>query len=222
MSRSVEQLFLTKSAQALLENSDKSPFLNLSQYQLWDIGGLEGLQLATLLIGDAVAKIAPFQSLDVIFTGYQYSALRLSDGHFRLGLYGELGQYGGLTFAQTITQATEGLRVWAKLGNEKSGNSLDAWGCKIASMPYCAIALPQSTALKIFAHLQSTHRLDELPPNCAIPTHIDGISILIWRHQLLSQSIFELHTSIEDAEAIEVKLINIETYAKTSTQYEDS
>jgi hypothetical protein len=114
------------------------------------------------------------------------------------------------------------LRVWAKPGKEKLGNGVNAGECMIALMPYCAIALPQSTALKIFAHLQSTHRLNELPPNCAIPTCIDGISVLIWRYQLLSQFIFELHTSLEDAEVIEVKLINIETYVKTSTPYEDS
>ncbi len=201
MNLSSEQLFLTESAKALLENQDQSPFLNLSQYQLWDIAGVDGLQLAKLLVSDVVAKIAPFQSIDVVFTGYQYSALRLCEGNFRLGLYGELGAYGGLNFEETIKQAQTGLRAWAR--------RCDTMKAKNATASRCAIALPESVAGNILpkiAVVKPPHRLEGLQRNCAVPARIDGISVLIWRHQLLSQPVFELHTAVGDYQAIKVKL----------------
>lgn len=201
---SSEQLFLTQPAKALLNKSVRSPFFNLSRYQLWDIVGSDSVQLVKLLFSDAVTSLAPFQSLDVIFTGYQYSALRLGESNFRLGLYGEQGDYGGLTFEQTLAQARRGLQVWAKRWDEVNG--------KNATASLKAIALPQFTALDLLpqiAVVRAPHCLEELPPNHAIPARLDGISVLIWRHQLLSESAFELHTAVRDAEAIEVKLINI-------------
>jgi hypothetical protein len=34
--------------------------------------------------------------------------------------------------------------------------------------------------------------------------------VLIWQHQLLSHLVFELHTTLGNAKAIKVKLINID------------
>jgi fatty-acid desaturase len=39
-----------------------------------------------------------------------------------------------------------------------------------------------------------------------ITATIDSISVSIWRHHLLSHSGFELHTAVEDVEAITLQL----------------
>jgi len=211
MNLSIEQLFLTESAKALLENQEQPLFLNLSRYQLWDLAGSDSLQLAKLLVSDVVAKIALFQSVDFIFTGYQYSILRLCEANFRLGLYGELGMYGGLTFEETITQVQTGLRVSARRCDKMKAKDTTASCSAISLTVCCAIALPESVALDLLpkiAVVKPLHRLEELQPNFAVPATIDGISVLIWRHQLLSQSVFELHTAVGDTEAIKLKLIN--------------
>lgn len=211
MNLSTEQLFLTESAKALLENQEQSLFLNLSRYQLWDFAGIDSLQLAKLLVSDMVTKMAPFQSLDFIFTGYQYSALRLCGGNFRVGLYGELGAYGGLNFEETITQVQTGLRVSARRCDKMNAKDTTASCSAISLTVCCAIALPEAVALDLLpeiAVVKPLHHLEELPPNFAVPGTIDAISVLIWRHQLLSQSVFELHTAVGDTEAIKLKLIN--------------
>ncbi len=236
---STEQLFVTEAAKALLENQEHSLFLNLSQYQLWDLGGVDALQLAKQLVGDVVAKIAPFQSLDVIFTGYQYSALCLGEDNFRLGLYGDLGAYGGLNFEETIrfaiaeaslshAPAQTGLRAWARKCDRMNAEDATASECAISLTACyaisltaccaisltacCAIALSESVALDLLpkiAVVQPPHHLEGLQPNCAVAARIDGVSVLIWRHQLLSLPVFELHTPVGDAEAIKVKLRDI-------------
>ncbi len=182
MNRSTEQLFITEAAKTLLNNPKQSPFLNLTYYQLWDFEGRGSLQLVERLFSRAVTKIAPCQSLDVIFTGYQYSVLRLGEKHFRLGLYGELGTYGGLTFAETIAQAREGLQVRAAVCD---------W----------AVALPTAIALDILPNL-ATITQEQLPSGRAVPAEIEGIPVLLWRHQLLSQPIVELHAATGEIEAI--------------------
>jgi len=220
---STEQLFVTEAAKALLENQEHSLFFNLSQYQLWDLGGVDALQLAKQLVGNVVAKIAPFQSLDVIFTGYQYSALRLGEDNFRLGLYGELGTYGGLNFEETIrlaiaeaslshAQAQTGLRAWARKCDRMNAKDTTASDYAISLTACCAIALSETVALDVLpkiAVVQPPHHLEGLQPNCAVAARIDGVSVLIWRHQLLSLPVFELHTPVGDAEAIKVKLRDI-------------
>ncbi len=211
-SLSSKQLFLTEAAKALLENQEQSPFLNLSRYQLWDLAGIDSLQLAKLLVSDGVTKIALFESVDFIFTGYQYSALRLGESKFRLGLYGELGTYGGLNFEETIEQSQVGLEVWAKRCDKLKATEVTAFNCAIGLTVCYAIALPQSVAhdlLPKIAVVQPPHSLEELQPNFALPAKIENLPVLIWRHQLLSQPVFELHTAVQDAEAIKLKLINI-------------
>ena len=185
---SSEQLFLTEAARVLLDTDEYLPFLNMSRYQIWDLMGTDSLQMAKRLVSDVVAKIAPFQSLDFIFTGYQYSVLRLCEGSFRLGLYGDLGTYGGLNFEEAIASAKIGLQVWAKpCGTMQT------------------IAIPEATALNLLpqiAVVKPPHHLEELPPNCAVSATIHEVPALIWRHRLLSQAVFELHTAVQDAETI--------------------
>jgi hypothetical protein len=185
---SSEQLFLTEAAKALLDKEEHSPFLNLSQYQLWELVGVDGLQLVKRLVSGVAAKIAPFQSLDFIFTGYQYSVLRLGEGNYRLGLYGDLGTYGGLNFEEAIASAKIGLRVWAKpCGTMQT------------------IAIPEATGFDLLPRIavfKPPHHLEELPLNCAVPATIQEIPTLIWRHRLLSEAVFELHTAVQDAETV--------------------
>jgi hypothetical protein len=88
---SAAQLFITETAKSLLNKPVNSPFLNLSQYKLWEVKGRDSLQLVKRLVSDVVAKIAPFQSIDFIFTGYQYSVLRLGDGNFAWVCMGSWG-----------------------------------------------------------------------------------------------------------------------------------
>ena len=54
-SLSTEQLFLTEAAKVLRDNPEHSPFLNLSQYQLWDIVGIDSLQLVKRLFSEAAS-----------------------------------------------------------------------------------------------------------------------------------------------------------------------
>jgi hypothetical protein len=167
---SSQQLFLTEAAKALLDNQEQSLFLNLSQYQLWNISGSDSLQLMKLLVGDVAAKISPFQSLDFIFTGYQYSLLCLGKDSFRLGLYGELGTYGGLNFEETIHFAiatpdslvasrlysmndTQMLHAQAQTGLRVSARRCDKMEEKEATAFCCVIALAESTAFDLLPKL---------------------------------------------------------------------
>ncbi len=187
---SAEQLFSTDAAQALLE-SPEALFLNLALYQVWEIIGRDSRKLIQLLVSDVVEKIAIFQSIDFIFTGYQYSVLCLGDQNFRLGLYGELGKYGDLNFKQTIKQATIGLEA------------------KVSCTKISVIALTYATALNLLPKI-IVQPWQDLPLQYAAWMRIAEKAVLIWRHQLLSHSVFELHTTLGNAEAIKVKLINID------------
>lgn len=159
-------------------------FIDLSHYQLWDFAGVDGLQFA-LLLSDAARKIAPFQSTEITFLGYPCSLLRLCGGNFRLGFE------NNPTLEQTIQQVPPDLRVWVK---------------RCDSMK--AIALTESASLDLLsvAVTKPPHRLQGLQPNCAVPARIDGISVLVWRHQLLGQPIFELQMAMGDADIVRAKL----------------
>ncbi|HEY9725513.1 MAG TPA: hypothetical protein V6D50_03605 [Chroococcales cyanobacterium] len=83
---------------------------------------------------------------NLIFTGYHYSVLRLGGARFRLGLYGELADYWGLTFERTITQSKIGLRAWAKRCDRISSEA-------IASIAYRLLALLESAALNLLPQI---------------------------------------------------------------------
>ena len=95
-----------------------------------------------LLASDAIAKIHPHQSLDFIFTGYQYSVLRLGETNFRLGLYAELGTYGGLNFEVVLRQAKTGLQVEVSQCNEVKGKDATTCHGALRLSAYYAKALP--------------------------------------------------------------------------------
>jgi hypothetical protein len=83
---------------------------------------------------------------NLIFTGYQYSVLRLGGARFRLGLYGELADYGGLTFERTITQSKIGLRAWAKRCDALLAEAL-------VPIAYHLLALLESAALNLLPQI---------------------------------------------------------------------
>lgn len=72
---------------------------------------------------------------NLIFTGYQYSALRLGEGNFRLGLYGELATYGDLTFEETLRDAIASLEAPAQTGLQVSARWCDKMSAKDAIAP---------------------------------------------------------------------------------------
>ena len=162
-------------------------FLDLSGYQLWDFAGIDGLQFAKALFGEGSGRIAPFQSFETSLNGYWCSVLRLCEGNFRLGLQGD-----ATVVEQAIAQLQPNYQVWVK---------------RCASIG--AIALPETPGLNLLPQIaipKPPHRLEGLQLNCAAPTRIDGISVLIWLHQVLGQPAFELHTAIKDVEAVRAKL----------------
>ncbi|WNN92078.1 hypothetical protein [Gloeocapsopsis dulcis] len=158
--------------------------IDLPNYQLWDFAGVDGLQFAKILVGDAAGKLAPFQSLEATVADYPCSLLWLCENNFRLGIQGNFA-----------IQAPAKMRVWVKR-------------CETIK----AIALPHSFKLKLrqIATTKPPHRLQGLTLNCAVPARINSISVLIWHHSPLGKAILELHTAARDAPVIRAKLVNSE------------
>lgn len=163
-------------------------FINLPQYQLWDFAGVDGLHFAKTLVGDAAGKIAAFQSIETTFGEYPCSLLRLGEGNFRIGLHGDSGAFEDAIISTLSTYR----RVWVRR-------------CEGIS----AIAFLDSAGLDLLPKIAITklpYRLAGLALNCAVPARITGISVLIWRHPLLGNTAFELHTAARDTEAVKAKV----------------
>jgi hypothetical protein len=153
--------------------------------QLWDIAGVDGLQVMEKLFGKTVDRIALFQSIDVTLDE-THSILRLCEGNFRIAWYGnpEL-------FEQHIQQAKIDDRVWVKRPNWMVTLLLN----ESARLDLTTLAIPKPP-----------HRLHGLPLNCAVPARIEGISVLIWHHLVSEQPCFELQMARDDLEPIKAKL----------------
>ncbi|MBD2102564.1 hypothetical protein [Leptolyngbya sp. FACHB-261] len=155
-------------------------WLDLTGYQLWDLVGIDGLQVTTSLVGDLAGRIAPFQSFETTLDQQACSVLRLCEGNFRFGLQGDS------TFFEQVNLADQ--RVWLRR-------------CKQMT----AIAMPEAEGLALLPKIavaKLPHRLEGLQPNCAAPSRIDGISVLIWRHLYQGQAVFELQMAAKDAATI--------------------
>ncbi|MBE9182869.1 hypothetical protein IQ268_30500 [Oculatella sp. LEGE 06141] len=156
-----------------------------TNHQLWDWAGVDGLQLAQSLFGDAVRKIAPFQSLDTTLNGSPCSVLRLCEGNFRVAI-------APTAAVEAIIRGRDGLRIWVK--------RCDTMG---------AIVLPESPGLTLLPQIATTkpiYRLDTLHPNCAAPARIDGMAVLVWRHSWSYQPIVELQVAQRHLTAVKAKL----------------
>ncbi len=153
--------------------------MDLPHYQLWDFAGVDGLQFAKTLVGDAAGRLAPFQSLETTIADYPCSLLRLCENNFRLGVRG------------VAIQSPAKMRVWMKQ-------------CETIQ----AIIFPDSSKPNLLqiATTKPPHRLQNLALNHAIPARINNVSVLIWYHSPQEKPVLELHTAVNDAEAIKAIL----------------
>lgn len=138
--------------------------------RLWDIAGIDSLEVAQRLFGEAVGYLAPFQSLETVVAGQDCSVLRLCDRNFRIAYPGPLNQH------IAPLQAS----VWIKQYSWLS-----------------AVFLPESqlSHLANQATVRPPHRLANLPNHQAVPAQLDDIAILIWRHPTQGSPTVELHTA---------------------------
>jgi hypothetical protein len=149
---------------------------------LWDIVGVDGLQAMKTLFGEKVDRIAPFQSLEL----ESCSILRLCEGNFRIAWHGD-----SVKLDEHIQFAQAQYQIWIKRSNGLS-----------------AIVLPESAASKLvkLAVPKPPYRLDPMPLNCAAPSRIDNLSVLVWKHPVLRKPCFELQMALSDQRAIAAKL----------------
>ncbi|PPS45110.1 hypothetical protein [Chroococcidiopsis sp. TS-821] len=154
--------------------------MDLPHYQLWDFAGVDGLQFAKTLVGDAAGRLAPFQSLEATIADYPCSLLRLCENNFRLGVRG------------VAIQSPAKMRVWVKQ-------------CETIQ----AIALPNSSTPNLLqiATTKPPHRLQNLALNRAIPARINNISVLIWYHSPLEKPVLELHTAVKNIVIVKATLL---------------
>lgn len=175
--------------------------LHLSHAERWDIAGIDGLQVSRLLFGDRVNQIAPFQSLETtveIDSGsIPGSILRLCEGNFRIVCYHPVSSHhasqgDAFPLEQSFQQMQTQYRVWVKRFDWLS-----------------AIVMPESVGLTLLPEIATTkppYRLQGMAIDRAVPARIAGRSVLIWRHPVLEQPAFELHTATKDIETIKICL----------------
>jgi hypothetical protein len=159
----------------------------LERYQLWDVAGVDGLQFVKSLAKcDRISSIAPFQSIETSINGYPCSILRLCEGNFRLAWQGDS------SVLEQAQQEIQGYRAWLK--------RFEWLG---------AIAIPESMGIDYLPQIavaKPPYRLTGLPCDRAVPARIDDISVLVWRHLVLDQPIFELHTAVKNLGLVKAKL----------------
>lgn len=184
----------------LLSNplSDRQ-LIDLQDSQLWDFAGVDGLQFAKHLLGESVDRIAPFQSLETSLDSYSCSLLRLCENNFRLRFSGndararESAREKGAELEQKMRSLQVGLQVWVKPLIWMAG-----------------LALPEAIAASRLLQLvtpKPPHRLEGLQPNCAVPGRLDERAVLVWRHSISGQPVFELHAATKDIQIIQAQLI---------------
>jgi len=154
---------------------------------LWDVAGIDGLQVMKTLFGPQVDRIAPFQSLDATLNQTPCSLLRLCEGNFRIRFSADT------TPSQlSLEAATQGYRVWIKQF-AWLGSLLLPPGIAPATLAPMAIAKPP-------------FQLKSLAPYCAAPARIDGISVLVWRHPIEGRDRLELHLAHRDLWVVRSRL----------------
>jgi hypothetical protein len=142
--------------------------ISLDTYQRWDVAGVDGLATVKAWFGDAIDRLAPFQSFETTWQGQPCSVLRLCEGNFRLS--------SPKAFTCPAIPARQ--RVWVKQFNWLAALALP----EAALGPLAGIVVPKPP-----------FRLQGLEPNCAIPARLQGAGILIWRHQVSESPMLEIH-----------------------------
>jgi hypothetical protein len=151
---------------------------------LWDIAGVNGLQIMKSLVGEAIDRIAPLQSLETQISGQDCSVLRLCEGNFRISCCGESD------FISQALNAAPSQHVWVK--------QFDWLG---------SLLLPETAFSQLLpaAIPKPPYRLENLPLHCAAPARIDGISVLVWRHTIDGKAVLELHAAQRDLPQLRAK-----------------
>jgi hypothetical protein len=152
---------------------------------LVDFAGYDGLLAARALFGDSIDRIAPFQSLDCqALETVNCSVLRLCENNFRV----RLSKSDLATFTAAFQQQQQ--RVWLK--------QFDWLG---------SLILPDDLAsLSKLITPKPPHRIAGLQLNCAAPGRINGISVLVWRHEVKETPTIELHLAKKDIAVVETLL----------------
>ena len=163
-----------------------SSTIDFTDSHLWDLAGIDGLQLAKRL--DAAAdRLALFQSLETTIDQQPCSLLRLCEGNFRLRVQSQVD------IAALLQVQPSGWRVWVKQ-------------CVWMS----AIALPESVGFRQLPKLaipKPPHRLAGMVVDRAVPVRINGFAALLWRHSVCGQPAFELHTASQNLERLVTALV---------------
>jgi hypothetical protein len=151
---------------------------------LWDIAGVDGLQVMKTLFGEQVDRIAPFQSLEAELDSTSCSVLRLCEGNFRLHWSGTPDRLESM-----LQSAATGQRVWVK------------------QLPWLvSVTLPTDVNLAKLAQVaiaKPPFSLPSLALHCAAPARLETLSILVWRHTLQTSEILELHTAKQALNTLE-------------------
>ena len=144
---------------------------------LWDMAGVDGLEVAQSLFGEEVGYLAPFQSLETVVQGKECSVLRLCDRNFRIVYSGSLDR---------LRRPPQSC-VWLKQYSWLSAVTLP-----IGRLP---ILLEKAT-------VKAPHRLANLPDNQAVPARLNNIAVLIWRHLVQGRPAVEVHVSRTDLDRL--------------------
>ena len=148
---------------------------------LWDMAGVDALDVAKSIFGEEVGYLAPFQSLETVVQGKGCSVLRLGDRNFRI-VYSD-------TLHHLVTTLPS--RVWLKQYDWLSTVTLP-----IEQLP---VLLKKAT-------VRAPHRLVNLPGHQAVPARIDDIATLIWRHPVQAKPAVELHMAQANLDRLMKKL----------------
>lgn len=169
-----------------------NPHYSINCHPLWDIAGVDGLQVMKSLFGEQVDRIAPFQSLAAELDRTPCAILRLCEGNFRLRWQGEAA-----VLKSRLDTAANAKRVWIK------------------QFPWLgSLVLPETIAPALLAQVaipKPPFRLSSLALHCAVPARIEGIAVLIWWHTWQGKNILELHAA--EQQLSQVKSLLIEAFA---------
>jgi hypothetical protein len=151
---------------------------------LWDVAGVDGLQVMKTLFGAGCDRIAPFQSFETALDQTPCSVLRLCEGNFRLHWLGDANQ-----LQSRLDTATKGQRVWVK------------------QFPWLvSVQLPpalDTVRLSQLAIAKPPFSLPALALNCAAPARIEALAVLVWRHTRQTTEILEFHIAKQSLETLE-------------------
>lgn len=153
--------------------------------RLWDISGVDSLEVAQLLFGEDVSYLAPFQSVEARLGKEDCSVLRLGDRNFRI-------RYSSPQLDRLDQKVLSLQRcVWIKQHD---------W---LSSL---ILPIEQLSALVKNTVVRPPHRLTSLPNHQALPARFRGIPLLFWRHNIKETPIVELQAAQKDINRLREQL----------------